>query len=162
MASPASTKPPRPRRIATPAPTVSVPGIPALPAAARAVISAMRDGVPMVSIADTAPVAALVLSHLSAEQVAAAHRAGTPVLVVGLAGDALQPVIIGIFGAGAPPSATVDGRRVELTGQDEVVLTCGKASITLTKAGKVIIKGTYVSTASTGVQRITGGSVQIN
>ncbi|MEW5071937.1 hypothetical protein AB1P14_09365, partial [Pseudomonas aeruginosa] len=38
----------------------------------------------------------------------------------------------------------------------------GKASITLTRAGKVIIRGAYLSSRSTGVNRIKGGSVQIN
>jgi hypothetical protein len=43
-----------------------------------------------------------------------------------------------------------------------VVLRCGKASITLTKAGKIIIDGAYVSHRSSGVLRLRGGSVQIN
>jgi hypothetical protein len=42
------------------------------------------------------------------------------------------------------------------------VLHCGKASITLTRAGKVIIRGEYVLARSSGVNRIVGGSVQIN
>jgi hypothetical protein len=42
------------------------------------------------------------------------------------------------------------------------VLKCGNASITLTKAGKILVEGTYVSNRSSGVMRIKGGSVQIN
>jgi hypothetical protein len=42
------------------------------------------------------------------------------------------------------------------------VLRCGQASVTLTKAGKVLIRGTYVSSRSSGVNRIKGGSVQLN
>jgi hypothetical protein len=45
---------------------------------------------------------------------------------------------------------------------EQLVLRCGKASITLTKAGKVLIEGSYVSSKSTGVNRIKGGSVQLN
>ena len=37
-----------------------------------------------------------------------------------------------------------------------------EASITLTRAGKVLIQGSYVSSRSTGVNRIKGGSVQLN
>ena len=44
----------------------------------------------------------------------------------------------------------------------EIVLRCGKASITLTRSGKVIIRGTQVSTHATGTNRIKGGSVRIN
>jgi Domain of unknown function (DUF6484) len=58
--------------------------------------------------------------------------------------------------------AHVDGKRVVLEGADEIVLKCGQASITLRRNGKLIIKGTYVETHSTGVNRIKGGSVQVN
>jgi hypothetical protein len=58
--------------------------------------------------------------------------------------------------------ARVDGKRVVLEGQDEVVLKCGEASITLKRDGKVILRGAYVETNSKGVNRIKGGSVKIN
>ena len=51
---------------------------------------------------------------------------------------------------------------MNITAEKEIVLKCGKASITLTKAGKVIIRGTYLLNRSSGVNRIKGGSVQIN
>lgn len=56
----------------------------------------------------------------------------------------------------------VDGKRVELEGQDEIVLRCGKASITLRRNGRVVIRGTYVESYSRGTNRIKGGTVQIN
>ena len=58
--------------------------------------------------------------------------------------------------------ASADGKKVVIEGHDEVVLKCGEASITLTKAGKIIIRGKYLLNRSTGVNRILGGSVQIN
>jgi hypothetical protein len=58
--------------------------------------------------------------------------------------------------------ADSEGRRVVVTAKEQLVLRCGKASITLTSAGKLIIQGAYVSSRSTGVLRIKGGSVQIN
>lgn len=58
--------------------------------------------------------------------------------------------------------ATVDGERLELRADREISLRCGKASITLTRAGKVLIRGTYLLSRSSGVNRIKGGSVQIN
>jgi hypothetical protein len=57
---------------------------------------------------------------------------------------------------------TVDGRRVVLEGREEVVIKCGEASITLTKAGKILIRGNYLLNRSSGVNRIMGGSVQVN
>ncbi|SOC03965.1 hypothetical protein SAMN05877809_103106 [Rhodobacter sp. JA431] len=87
----------------------------------------------------------------------------------------LQPVILGKIVAplvpspppnlsGTPVSAEVDGReeRLEITGEREIVLRCGKASITLTRAGKIVLRGTYISSRSSGMNRIKGGSVQLN
>ena len=56
----------------------------------------------------------------------------------------------------------LDGKRIVLEGKEEVVLKCGEASITLTKAGKILIRGKYLLNRSTGVNRIMGGSVQVN
>ena len=56
----------------------------------------------------------------------------------------------------------VDGKKIMIEGQDEVVLKCGDASITLTKAGKILIRGKYLLNRSDGVNRIMGGSVQVN
>jgi uncharacterized protein DUF6484 len=59
-------------------------------------------------------------------------------------------------------NAYLDGKRVVLEGKEEIVLKCGDASITLTKAGKILIRGKYLLNRSTGVNRIMGGSVQVN
>lgn len=79
------------------------------------------------------------------------------------------PIIVGLLHTplpAAPPTpefdAEVDGQRVVVEGSDEIVLRCGLASITLRSNGRVVIRGTYVETRSRGVNRIRGGSVQIN
>jgi hypothetical protein len=54
------------------------------------------------------------------------------------------------------------GREVVLTAENEIVLRCGEASITLTRAGKILLRGSYLLSRSSGVNRIKGGSVQIN
>src|SRR5262245_19211651 len=58
--------------------------------------------------------------------------------------------------------AVVDGRRVVVEAQDEIVLRCGEASVTLRRNGRIVVRGTYVETRSKGVNRIKGGTVQIN
>ena len=67
-----------------------------------------------------------------------------------------------LVAAGKENEVVVDGKRVTIEGAEEITLKCGKASITLTKAGKILIRGTYLSNRSSGVNRILGGSVQIN
>ena len=96
---------------------------------------------------------------------------GREVALLFEAGDPMSPIVIGPILhtatsentiAKQPWSADVDGERIMLSAKSEIVLKCGKASITLTKAGKVLIRGAYVLNRSSGVNRIKGGSVQIN
>ena len=61
-----------------------------------------------------------------------------------------------------PEEVTVDRKRLVFEAEEEIVLRCGEASITLTSAGKVLIKGSYLISRSSGANRIKGGSVQIN
>jgi len=56
----------------------------------------------------------------------------------------------------------VEGNKVIFEAQDEMVFKCGESSITLTKAGKIMIRGKYLLNRSSGVNRIMGGSVQVN
>ncbi len=56
----------------------------------------------------------------------------------------------------------IDGKRVVVEGRDEVVFRCGKASITLRQNGHVVIRGLYVESHATSVNRIKGGAVKIN
>ena len=58
--------------------------------------------------------------------------------------------------------AKIDGERLVFDAKKEIVLRCGKGSITITRAGKVLIRGAYLLNRSSGVNRIKGGSVQIN
>lgn len=90
--------------------------------------------------------------------------------------DPAKPVVMGLLFEGPQTAAsgaviqfsldgtqaTMDGERVVLSAEKEIVLQCGEASITLTRAGKIILRGEYISSRSSGVNRIQGGSVQIN
>jgi hypothetical protein len=51
---------------------------------------------------------------------------------------------------------------VVLKGHEEIVLQCGRASITLHRDGKIVLRGKDILTVASGVQRIKGGKVQIN
>jgi hypothetical protein len=62
----------------------------------------------------------------------------------------------------AVPEVIVDGKRVQIEGTQEVVLRCGKASITLRSNGRLIIRGAYIETRASGTNRIKGGAVLIN
>ena len=67
-----------------------------------------------------------------------------------------------VLEAGEPQDVTIDGKRISFNAEQEIVLNCGEASITLTRAGKVLIRGEYVLSHSSGENRIRGGSISIN
>ncbi len=101
------------------------------------------------------------------------QQIGSDVVVLFEQGDVRRPIIVGaVQGSGqrlpsapvpaALVSAQVDEQRVVLTAEREIVLKCGDASITLTRAGKVLIKGTYVLSRSSGYNKIKGAAVDIN
>jgi hypothetical protein len=84
--------------------------------------------------------------------------------------DPGNPIIMGLVreipSSRAEPRGHVeverDGERMIVSAKTQLVLRCGKASITLTEAGKILIEGTYVSSRSTGVNRLKGGSIHLN
>lgn len=100
----------------------------------------------------------------------AAHI-GSQVVLMFERGDPSSPIVLAVvrgkegWPTANPPAQVqvdVDGRRMIVSASEQLVLRCGEASITLTKAGKVLIEGSYLSSRSTGVNRIKGGSVQLN
>lgn len=56
----------------------------------------------------------------------------------------------------------IDGDTVVFNAKQSIVLRCGEASITLQSDGKVVIRGIHVISHAKGVNRIRGGSVQLN
>lgn len=97
---------------------------------------------------------------------------GEEVVVLFDEGDAHRPIIIGVLQSrpleteSAAPTRQVsiqaDDDCFVVSAEREIILRCGDASITLTRAGKVIIKGNYIVSRSSGYNRIKGAAVDIN
>jgi hypothetical protein len=141
-----------------------------LPGATIGVLLGFRDDgkVPLVMFAGQPGAAAL-----AARATLDLHGShiGSQVVLIFEKADPRRPIILGCLPRAAgwplsqPPGEVeidADGERLVVSARQQLVLRCGKASITLTKAGKVLIHGEYVVSRATGVQRIKGGSVQIN
>lgn len=132
------------------------------------------DGVVVGRIASVGASGALRVTFAGAPEEGFAARAMTPiakedegreVALMFEEGDPRRPIVMGKMVsplATGQAEAAVDGRRVEINAEEQIVLRCGESSITLTRAGKIIIRGAYVLSRSSGVNRIQGGSVEIN
>jgi hypothetical protein len=81
-------------------------------------------------------------------------------------GDPRRPILVGLIQTGATKEravvAEVDGNSLELSAERQIVLRCGDASITLTRAGKVLIRGKYILSRSSGVNIVKGGIIHLN
>jgi Domain of unknown function (DUF6484) len=130
------------------------------------VVGIAEDGAPLVDFPANpagAPVPALATARFDLVP------ANAPVALMFLAGDRARPLAIGLIAqpdaqrlADRGPIVSHPEERLTLTAAREIVLQCGRASLVLTRAGKVLVRGAYVSLRSSGMQRITGASVQIN
>jgi hypothetical protein len=98
---------------------------------------------------------------------------GSSVVLLFEGGDARRPIVVGVLqertaaevtteSVRPPVSVQADDDRFVVSAEREIVLRCGEASITLTRAGKVLIKGTYVLSRSSGYNKIKGAAVDIN
>ncbi len=128
----------------------------------------LTEGVPNVIFAENPskePLPARSTVRLSEEHV------GSQLVLMFERGHAQRPIVVGVLqpsgtSAAQPESlpweANVDKERLVLSAKQEIELRCGKASIILTKAGKILLRGAYVLSRSSGANRIKGASVQIN
>jgi Domain of unknown function (DUF6484) len=93
--------------------------------------------------------------------------AGAEVVVVFEKRSSQRPIVLGRLQE--PPGETlgrpvvvVDGYRVNICAEKEITLTCGSASLTLTRSGKIVLRGTDILSRSSGSNRMKGGSIQLN
>ncbi|MCI0640686.1 MAG: DUF2345 domain-containing protein [Gemmataceae bacterium] len=102
---------------------------------------------------------------------------GLAVLLAFEDGDLSLPIILGIIRTSLfsstrdskalltvpkPRFVTADGKKVLLDAKEEIVLRCGQSSITLRKDGKIVIKGTELTSRASRTNKIKGGAVKIN
>lgn len=137
---------------------------------------ASGDAVPVEFEGSGGPVKARLATDLGPGLLAeaVAERRGAVLLFED--GDPRRPIVVALLASStplidailakrlpqAPREARLDGVRVELEGREEVVLRCGRASLTLRRDGQVVIRGVNIRTEASQVQKIRGGKVQIN
>lgn len=86
-------------------------------------------------------------------------------------GDPGLPILMGLLEDEAPlaPHPAIAGLsvrdqpdKIEIKCDKAISLSCGKSTIIVTPSGKIVLRGKYVLSRSSGVNRIQGGSVRIN
>ncbi|MGY4828973.1 DUF6484 domain-containing protein [Sphaerotilaceae bacterium SBD11-9] len=101
----------------------------------------------------------------------AAHI-GRPLALMFEGGDLSLPVVTGLL-HGQPgwplaerPAHHVQveagGERLIVSARNQLVLRCGKSSVTLNENGHIEIRGETIVTQAQGANRIRGGSVELN
>ena len=118
---------------------------------------------------------------LSARSVVAlaADDVGRQAVLVFEDGDLSRPIVLGVLQVNAVREETaeeaagtlprdrqrdirVDGRSVRIEAERELVLQCGKSSITLRAGGEVYVKGMKIVSRARGTHKIKGANVLIN
>lgn len=113
------------------------------------------------------------LGSLSYELLRSAWQNEADVLIGFERNDLRQPVVMDVIREQVQPELAaqsldeiddvcIQGKRIRFDACEQITFKCGKASITLTRAGKVMVRGAYVSSRSSGVNTLKGGSVRIN
>lgn len=100
---------------------------------------------------------------------------GTLVLLAFDRGDRAHPIILGALSEscqespsgpfraeGAPVNVVVDGARLVLRADREIVLECGQSSLILQKDGRVVLKGVEIVSRASRTNKIRGACVKIN
>jgi hypothetical protein len=100
-----------------------------------------------------------------------ADHIGRPVVLLFEGGDDQRPIVVGVVRADraeVPSELTgavnvsADGERMIVSAHRELVLQCGKASLTLQQDGTIRIVGERILSRATGPNRVQGGSVELN
>jgi len=126
---------------------------------ASSIVDFDAEGRPMVEV-DGVPMAALATIEVSREDL------GREAMITFLESDPQRPVITGLFVAPqAPPRRRhmkIRAEELDFEASSKITLECGKASITLHRDGKIVVRGVHLLSRASGVNRIRGGSIELN
>ncbi|MEI9405326.1 DUF6484 domain-containing protein [Mesorhizobium argentiipisi] len=81
-------------------------------------------------------------------------------------GNPQKPLIVGRIVEPAKKSTGAqvfrDGERVTIHAEERLELRCGKATILMEADGRITIRGTYVASHASAINRMRGGSISLN
>lgn len=98
---------------------------------------------------------------------------GRTAVVMFIAGEWERPLVVGLVRAAdaapvpAPAETVPDAparaeKHVVVEAGEALTLKCGKASLTMQKNGRLVLRGTDIASYASGTQRINGAIVEVN
>jgi hypothetical protein len=93
--------------------------------------------------------------------------------------DASRPIIVGVLQSNCSVRSetstnrttvlergsydvTADSHQLRIEAREELTLRCGKGSLSIRKDGKILLRGTNITSRAAQVNKIKGGAVRIN
>lgn len=73
-----------------------------------------------------------------------------------------EPVIVGVVRARRPDTLKIGARRIEIEGDEEVLVRSGRGAMRLREDGDIELVGSRISAASRGLFRLVGRMLRLN
>lgn len=91
---------------------------------------------------------------------------GRAALVTFIEGDPTRPVVTGLFvapqGSARQRHLKIRAEEIDFAASSTITFECGKASITLHRDGKIVLRGVNLLSRASAVNRIRGGTIELN
>lgn len=132
----------------------------------------LENGLPVVAVAGQST--KFIVSRSLQQLASSGLASGTEVLIACDEGYPTRAILLGVVTSlekadvdvasprTRPAMARLDGRSVVLEADSEIVLRCGKGSLTLTADGRIVMKGVEITSRALRKHKIKGGTVDIN
>lgn len=73
-----------------------------------------------------------------------------------------NPVIVGVVRSRKPDTVRISARKIEIEGEEELLLRSGKGALRLREDGDIELVGSRISAASRGLFRLVGKMLRLN
>lgn len=116
-----------------------------------------------------APLAAICTAHVDVSDI------GREVALAFAQGDPAQPILLGLIRRswtqtpgscasvkGPDETSQTSPAHVQFNAAETMTLQCGRASLTLNRDGRVIVRGTNIASYADGTLRLRGAVVELN
>jgi len=130
-----------------------------------------KNGELLVECNGCEPKPARLLASMNRSELQKKAGYGQEVLVVFAHDNPDEPVIVGVMGnileetvymEDGHSDALADRERVVIRAEKEVVLACGDSSITLTRDGRIVVRGREILSRASGSNKIKGSHIEFN